>query len=108
MNWKGLPIMRSRLQPRRLGRVASLSSLCGLSLAQAAFGAVTARISGIVKDPTDAVVPAAQVTAVETQTGIKQTTRTDTQGFYSFPSLPLAITISRCAPTASRNTSRRA
>ena len=46
------------------GWVASLSALCGLSLAQAAFGAVTARISGIVKDPTGAVVPAAQVRAV--------------------------------------------
>jgi len=36
------------------------------------------------KESTGAVVPAARVTAVETQTGIKQTTRTNTQGFYSF------------------------
>jgi len=84
--------MTSRLQPRRLSGVASLSLLpvlWGLCFAQAAFGAVTARISGTVKDPTGAVVPAAQVTAVETQTGIKQKTRTDSQGFYSFPSLPV-------------------
>jgi hypothetical protein len=43
------------------------------------------------KESTGAVVPAARVTAVERQTGIKQATRTNTQGFYSFPSPPLAI-----------------
>src|SRR5690242_15723035 len=56
---------------------------------QASFGAVTGRISGTVKDPTGAVVPSAEVTALETQTGIRNATRTDAQGFYSFPSLPV-------------------
>ena len=53
------------------------------------FGAVTGRISGTVKDPTGALVPNAQVTALETQTGVKTETRSDTAGFYSFPSLPV-------------------
>src|ERR1051326_3388861 len=57
--------------------------------AQASFGAVTGRISGTVKDPTGAVIPSAEVTALETQTGIRNTTKTDAAGFYSFPSLPV-------------------
>src|SRR5579863_6504446 len=58
-------------------------------LAPLAWGAVTGRISGTVKDPTGAVVPNAQVTALETQTGIKTVTKADSAGFYSFPSLPV-------------------
>src|SRR6266853_3869587 len=57
--------------------------------AQASFAAVTGRISGTVKDPTGAVVPSAEVTALETQTGIRTATKTDAQGSYSFPSLPV-------------------
>ena len=56
---------------------------------QPSFGAVTGRISGTVKDPTGAVIPNAEVTALETQTGIRTTTKTDAAGFYSFPSLPV-------------------
>jgi len=67
---------------------AILGVLISLSVALA-WGAVTGRISGTVKDPTGALVPSAQVTAHETQTGIKTETRTDTAGFYSFPSLPV-------------------
>jgi hypothetical protein len=53
------------------------------------FAAVTARISGTVRDPSGAVVGGVAVTAISTDTGIKQLARTDTQGFYSFPSLPV-------------------
>jgi hypothetical protein len=62
-----------------------LACLC----AQASFAAVTGRISGTVKDPTGALVPSAEVTALETQTGIRTATKTDAQGSYSFPSLPV-------------------
>lgn len=71
--------------------------VCGLSIVtvlvclvlQLAWGAVTGRISGTVKDPTGAVVPNAQLTALETQTGVKTETKADSAGFYSFPSLPV-------------------
>ncbi|HLM98970.1 MAG TPA: carboxypeptidase regulatory-like domain-containing protein [Bryobacteraceae bacterium] len=53
----------------------------------ATFGAVTGRVSGTVKDPTSAVIPEADVAAIETQTGIKTVTKTDSAGFYSFPAL---------------------
>lgn len=71
---------------RQISAVVAL--LIGLCVPEV-FGAVTGRISGTVKDPTGAVVPGAQVTAVETQTGIKTTTKTDAAGSYSFPSLPV-------------------
>ena len=43
----------------------------------------------VANDPTGAVVPGVAVTATCTETGIKQTTQTDAQGFYAFPSLPV-------------------
>lgn len=46
-------------------------------------------ISGVVKDVTGGVIPDATVTALNTATGIKQTTATDARGFYSFPVLPV-------------------
>src|SRR5689334_1996017 len=53
------------------------------------FGGVTASISGTVTDPSGAAVSGATVTATNTDTGIAQIQRTNTQGFYSFQSLPL-------------------
>ncbi len=47
------------------------------------------RISGTARDPSGAVVPGVQVTAVSAETGIRQSTVTDVQGFYAFPSLPV-------------------
>ncbi len=70
-------------------RKLALALLLGLCAGLFTWGAVTARISGTVKDPTGAVIPGAQVTALETQTGIKSSTVTDSAGFYSFPSLPV-------------------
>jgi hypothetical protein len=48
-----------------------------------------ARISGTAKDPTGALVPGTAVTAVCIETQVRQTTATDSQGFYAFPSLPV-------------------
>ncbi len=54
-----------------------------------AIAGVTASISGTIKDASGATIPGASVTAVNTDTGISQTQKTNGQGFYSFPSLPL-------------------
>jgi hypothetical protein len=54
-----------------------------------AFAGVTASISGTVKDPSDASIVGATVTATSIETGIKTTQSTNSQGFYSFQSLPL-------------------
>ncbi|MGA9571935.1 MAG: carboxypeptidase-like regulatory domain-containing protein [Candidatus Acidiferrales bacterium] len=57
---------------------------CGRLLA-----GVTASISGTVTDPSGAVVAGATVTATNVETGVATTLTTNTQGFYSFQSLPL-------------------
>ncbi len=53
------------------------------------YSDVSARISGTVTDPSGALVPQASVAAVNTQTGARQEIRSDAQGYYSFPSLPV-------------------
>jgi hypothetical protein len=73
----------------RVVRGLSMGTVLVCFVLQLAWGAVTGRISGTVKDPTGAVVPSAQITVVETQTGIKTESKTDSAGFYSFPSLPV-------------------
>ncbi len=47
----------------------------------------TAAISGTTTDPTGAVVPAAQVTAVQASTGTTTRTRSNDSGFYQIPNL---------------------
>src|SRR5437868_8895155 len=51
------------------------------------WASITGSISGVVTDPSGAVVSGATVTATNTQTGIANTATTDSKGFYSFPSL---------------------
>src|ERR1700704_338091 len=78
----------SKTMIRRVQFFVSAVTLFVCLCTQVSFGAVTGRISGTVKDPTGAVIPNAEVTALETQTGIRTMTKTDAAGFYSFPSLP--------------------
>jgi hypothetical protein len=52
-------------------------------------GSVTGSISGTVSDSSGAVIPNASASAFNTGTGLKQLTKTNAQGFYSFPSLPV-------------------
>ena len=54
-----------------------------------AHAGVTATISGVVRDPSGAVVPGAQVIARNQQTGTAMTVVTDAQGFYSLQGLPV-------------------
>ncbi len=84
--------MRSVLigQKKLSSLVAALGFLICL-VSTAAFGSVTGRISGTVKDPTGAVVPEVAVTVVNTNTDFRQTMRTDAQGFYAFPALPVGL-----------------
>ncbi len=68
--------------------VAALIILMALGTA-VAWAGITGSISGIVTDPTGGVLVGAQVTATETQTGVRSETTTDSKGFYSFPSLAI-------------------
>ena len=63
--------------------------LFALLLSAAAWAGITGSISGLVTDPSGAVVAGAKVTAIETQTGIRTETLTDSKGFFDFPTLPI-------------------
>jgi hypothetical protein len=67
-----------------VGALAALFLLCGQALA-----AVTASISGTVKDASGAVIAGASVAVTNTDTGIAQAQHTNAQGYYSFQQLPL-------------------
>ena len=49
----------------------------------------TARLSGVVTDHTNAAVPGATVTVLQSTTGYRQTVKTGPSGEYLFPSLPV-------------------
>jgi len=49
----------------------------------------TASLLGVVRDPSGSVVPAAEVTATNTQTSFTRTTQTDGEGNYLFTNLPI-------------------
>ena len=53
------------------------------------WSSISGSISGIVTDPSGAVIPHAQVVAANTETGVQRAARTDSAGFYSFPELPV-------------------
>src|SRR5215475_14428822 len=55
------------------------------SAAQAQFRSA---IEGAVTDPSGGIVPEAQVTLVNVETGVSQTAKTNSAGSYNFPSLP--------------------
>jgi len=53
------------------------------------WASIDGSISGVVTDPSGAVVEGAQVVAVNTQTSTRTTSTTDSRGFYNFPALPV-------------------
>ncbi|HEY4950724.1 MAG TPA: carboxypeptidase regulatory-like domain-containing protein [Candidatus Acidoferrales bacterium] len=70
-------------------RLTVLAMLLLLFLLNAAWADVGGKITGLVKDQTDAVIAGATVVAANAATGVKQTTKTDEQGNYTFPVLPV-------------------
>src|SRR5205807_7099556 len=62
-----------------------LSALTCTSL----WAQATAQISGAVQDSSGAVLPGAEVTATQTETGASRTTVTNEAGRYILPNLPL-------------------
>jgi hypothetical protein len=77
-----------RASARFAGVLATVVVIGSLSTG-AVFGQATVQISGIVKDETGAVVPGAQVTATQTDTGFKRSAATDEAGNYILTNLPL-------------------
>lgn len=50
----------------------------------ALFAQATTQVSGVVTDPTGAVIPGAAIDLENVDTGLKRTTKSDAAGFYSF------------------------
>lgn len=72
----------------RLLRFAFLLTALALLVAATGFAqSVTGTITGVVKDPKDAVVPGAKVVAKNTGTGAEASTSTDNNGFYRLANL---------------------
>lgn len=95
--WTGIhqpAVGLSRLQPpvgRRstAGKVSWFLCLMLILLVDSVWASTGGSISGVVKDPMGGVIPRATVAALNSTTGVKQTTTTDARGFYSFPVLPV-------------------
>ena len=75
------------------GLVAAVILFAGGSPAFAQAGA-TGQISGTVNDVSGGVLPGADVTATQTDTGFKRRAVTDANGLYTLPSLPSGPTAS--------------
>ncbi|HYM74761.1 MAG TPA: TonB-dependent receptor [Candidatus Dormibacteraeota bacterium] len=56
-------------------------------VAGVASAGITGSISGVVTDPSGAVIEGASVVATDTQTGVKSNATTDNKGFFSLPAL---------------------
>jgi len=74
---------------RYLGRYASVALLISLIGCSQVWAQATAQISGTVTDPSGALLPSAEVTATQTQTGVVRSTTSNETGSYVLPNLPL-------------------
>jgi hypothetical protein len=85
--------------------------MCVLSLvsiaAMAQGGSATASLGGVVKDPKNAVVANATVTATNTDRGIERSTSSNAEGMYQISNLPPGVyTVSATAPGFGKSTSK--
>ena len=62
-----------------------------LFLAPLCLSQTTATLTGTVMDRSGAVIPEAKITAVETETGMRREVRTNANGTYVIPSLPVGV-----------------
>jgi Carboxypeptidase regulatory-like domain len=78
---------------KHLMRLVAALSFCAIVLLTTgtARADITGSISGIVTDPSGAVVPGATVVATALSTNIEHKTVTDGRGFYSFPALSVDV-----------------
>src|SRR5919112_5941567 len=85
---------------KKFGLRAVLFVLClGLFVGVHAQTNTVGSISGTLRDPQGAAVPNAEVTIVETATGQSRTVRTDADGFFNAPSLPVGRYVLSTSPS---------
>ena len=75
-----------------MARFIRLGFLLGVLLGTATtWAAITGSISGVVTDPSGAVIPGLTVVATSLSTNVKTTAVSDSKGFYSFPTLNVDV-----------------
>lgn len=88
---------KARANRRTIGWIRGLAAVLVWTLAAIATRGQTAgRITGVVRDQSGAVIPAASAEVKNEATGVSQATQTDESGNYTFPVLPVgqyAITV---------------
>jgi len=73
-------------------RVFVAAALVAVVLPASLWGqAVSSLLNGTVTDPSGAVVPNAEVTLTQVNTGVSQKTVTGSEGLYTFPQLPVGL-----------------
>jgi hypothetical protein len=73
----------------RVIRLSGLTLIIAALTCQSAFGQAVSQINGTAKDSSGAVVPGVEITATQTDTGLKRMTATDANGDYVLPNLPI-------------------
>jgi hypothetical protein len=72
---------------RRIAAFAAALALSVAAQAQTSRGTV----SGIVSDPTGAIIPGATIVLTHTQTGVRRSTRSNEAGIYQFDAVDLGM-----------------
>jgi hypothetical protein len=83
---------RERSMLKMFGRLIKTGkAICAVGLLSASFAlaSVGGSISGTVKDPSGRVVSNAEITIREINTGLSHNVRTDRNGYYTLPALPV-------------------
>src|SRR5690242_18128913 len=73
----------------RIGLYSLIALAFSASTCMSALAQSTAQISGTVKDQSGAVLPGAELTVTQTDTGVKRNTVTNETGSYILPDLPI-------------------
>src|ERR1044071_28469 len=75
-----------------LKRSLAVLLLLHMPLGYAALAQVNAAsLTGLITDTTGAVVPGATITATNIATNVEQTSKSDSSGYFTFPSLPIGV-----------------
>src|SRR5256712_1506784 len=74
---------------KRIWIASFIGLLASTMTCSSVWAQATAQISGAVQDQSGAVLPGVEVTATQTETGVRRTTVTNEPGHYVLPNLPL-------------------
>src|SRR3989454_1934644 len=74
---------------KRIWIASFMGLLASTMTSSSVWAQATAQISGAVQDQSGAVLPGVEVTATQTETGVRRTTVTNEPGHYVLPNLPL-------------------